>query len=166
MAITPGGVIGYNYMGVQTFGISAINGSAYFAGDLAAGTATFDAIVSSSATSFQQNGFYCPNGVWTYADYYMHHPGYVSAIVAGFWAQSGTGGSYSSYVGVSDGNAATPSNTNGYSGSWYSSVAPNVNTQMISTYANAGWNRVWAKLDISTVNGTHVAQVAIFKSYR
>ena len=166
VAMTPGGIMAYSMSGQLAFSLNAATGGAYFAGDLAAGTATFDAILSSSATSFQQDGFYCPNGVWAYADYYMHHPGYVSAIVAGFWAQSGSGGSYSSYVGVSDGNAATPSNTNGYSGSWYSSVAPNVNTQMISTYANAGWNRVWAKLDISTANGTHVAQVAIFKSYR
>ena len=136
-------------------------GNAHFSGTLAAGVATFDSIVSNSATSFEQVTLSCTNGSWASYTFYMHHYGYVSVIGSGALSHSGTGGSYSHNLALGDTSYYT-----GLSGSWYSSAAPNVPTMMLSRWFNAGWNTVYINLNISTATGLHNGYLAIFKSYR
>jgi hypothetical protein len=136
-------------------------GNAHFSGTLAAGVATFDSIVSNSATSFEQVTLSCSNGSWASYTFYMHHYGYVSVVGSGALNHSGTGGSYSHNLALGDTGYYT-----GQSGSWYSSSAPGVPTMMISRWFNPGWQTVYINLNISTATGLHNGYIAIFKSYR
>jgi hypothetical protein len=131
-----------------------------------AGTINADMIVSASATSFQQSNNYVADDVWSSFSFYMHHDGYVSVIGVGQWNQSGSDGSYSYYISITDDATTTPTAYSGGTGSWYSSAAPNIPGLMYSRYCYQGYNKAWLKFHISTATSSHYGSVAIFRSYR
>ena len=146
---------------VSAPGFTITNGLATFSGTLAAGIVTANTIVSRSATSFEQTSLWADNDVWVSFDFYMDHDGIAAVIASGSWSQSGSGGSYSSYLALGSTSYATS-----YSGNWYSSAAPNPGTMMISRYLPRGWHSAFVKLQITTANNRHVAYVTVLKSYR
>lgn len=167
VAMTPGGIIAYNSTGKLAFSLNAATGSAYFAGDLAADTASFDSIVSSSATSFDQASFGCPNGVWVPIAFYMHHYGYVSVIATGTYSAQGTSGNSTVDLGYNyTVFNVEPINSTGAITNYTNTGPRQPNTLMISAYFNEGLHHIYYKLYESNTNGTHVGSVAIFKSYR
>jgi hypothetical protein len=167
VAMTPGGIVAYSPSGQLSFSLDATTGAAYFAGDLAADTATFDSIKSSSATSFQQDSFACANGVWAATYFYMHHAGYASVIATGGWNASGPSASWTIDVGLSQGlSSSAPTIQTGIYGSFSNTAPPLVGTLMISGNFGAGWNTAWYKLDITSATASHVGSLAIFKSYQ
>ena len=143
-------------------GFQVSGGSATFSGNLAAGTATFDSIVSKAATSFEQATLTCNNGVWTLFNFYMDHPGVVTAIASGTWNQSGSDGSYGYYLALD-----TTSNNTYATGSFYNTGAPNIGVLMLSKYfATAGWKNLYLKLEITTATAAHLGYVTVLRSYR
>lgn len=143
-----------------------VNGNATFSGNLSGAIVYAEHIVSSSATSFEQSNNTMADDTWVSFSFYMHHYGYVSVIGVAQWAYSGSSGSGTYAISITDDTATEPTYYTSGAVSWYSSAAPQVPTMMYSRYCSTGWNKAWLKIHNSLANASHYGQVAIFKSYR
>lgn len=136
---------------------SIVNGTATFSGNLAAGTATFDSIVSKSATEFIATYVWLTDNVWINYAFNMEHAGDVVAIITYGFNTSNVNGTYAVYSYI-DSYGTPDSQTGGNDGT--------VNIQSFGNSIAAGTHNLWLKAVSQYASGQHLARFCILRSYR
>ncbi len=165
VAMTPGGLVGYKPDGTNTFKIDATTGDVYFAGTLAAGTATFDAIVGNSSTEFISATHMVNNNTWGAYYFDMRHPGVASVLLTvGFNTSNVTNSTYYFYSIITSSDVA-PATLDGITRQTGAGDAT-VSLTMPTVSRDIGRYYIWVAAAIGYAGPEHKFSFTVLRSYR